>query len=213
VHVVWLDLRDDRMKVYTAASRDGGKNWGTNRLAYESPDGTVCECCQPSVAADDRGTVAVMWRNLLGGRRDMYLVRSSDGGRTFGAPAKLGRGSWSLEACPMDGGGVAASDARVSTVWRREDVVYAADPDASEQVLGRGRNAAVAFGRAGLVRAWQTPDKNVVVQTKEGAPTPVGRGGFASLGAAPGGNGEVVLVWEDPERGAMVRTIGPGTLD
>ena len=213
VHLTWLDLRDDRTKVYTAASRDGGQSWGANRLVYESPDGTVCECCQPTVAADDRGAVAIMWRNLLAGMRDMYLVRSSDGGRTFGAATKLGKGSWPLQACPMDGGGVAVSGGRVTTVWRREDVVYSADPDAPEQALGRGRNAVVALGAAGLVRAWQTPDGSIVLQTKGAAATPVGRGGFASLGAAPGGNGKVVLVWEDSERGAMVRELGAGTLD
>lgn len=213
VHLTWLDLRDERTKVYTAASRDGGRSWGANRLVYESPDGTVCECCQPTVAADERGAVAIMWRNLLAGKRDMYLVRSSDGGRTFGAAAKLGKGNWPLQACPMDGGGVATSGGRVTTVWRREDVVFSADLDASEEPLGRGRNATVAFGAPGLVRAWQTPDGNIVLQTKGAAATPVGRGGFASFGAAPGGKGGVVLVWEDPERGAMIRKVGPGPLD
>lgn len=213
VHVVWLDLRVDRTQVYMAASRDGGQSWGPNRLVYESPDGTVCECCQPTVAADDREAVAIMWRNLLAGKRDMYLVRSSDGGRTFGAAAKLGKGSWPLQACPMDGGGLAVSGGRLTTAWRREDVVYSADLDAPEQALGRGRNAAVAFGAPGLVRAWQTPDGNIVLQTKGAAATPLGRGGFAAFGAAPGGKGEVVLVWEDPERGAMARKVGPGTLD
>jgi hypothetical protein len=213
-HVVWLDLRDGRTKVYTAASRDGGRRFGENRLVYESPDGTVCECCQPTVAADDKGAVAIQWRNLLGGMRDMYVARSSDGGWTFGVATKLGKGSWPLEACPMDGGGVAANGGRVTTVWRREDVVYAADPDAPEQALGAGRNAVVALGAAGLHRAWQTPDGNVVLQTAGAAAAPIGRGRFASFGVAPGGNGEVVLVLEDPERGAMVRKLGlPGTLD
>ena len=42
--------------------------------------------------------------NSLDGNRDMYLVRSEDGGRTFGPPEKLGAGTWKLAACPMDGG-------------------------------------------------------------------------------------------------------------
>lgn len=209
IHVTWLDLRDERTKVYTAASRDGGQSWGANRFVYASPDGTVCECCQPTVAADDLGAVVIMWRNLLAGMRDMYFVRSSDGGLTFGTATKLGKGSWPLDACPMDGGGVAVSGGHVSTVWRREDVVYSADPGAAEQALGRGRNAVVALGAPGLLRAWQTPEGTIVVQTGVAAAAPVGRGGFASFGAAPGGGGEVVLVWEDPERGAMARRVGP----
>jgi hypothetical protein len=213
VHLVWLDLRDGRTKVYAAASRDAGQSWGANRLVYQSPDGTVCECCQPTVAADDQGAVVILWRNLLAGMRDMYIVRSTDDGRTFGVPMKLGRGSWPLQACPMDGGGAAAAAGRVTTVWRREDVVYAADPDAPEEALGPGRNAAVALGAQGLHRAWQSPDGTIVLQTAGAAATPAGRGGFASFGAATGGKGRVVLVWEDPERGAMARILGPGTRD
>lgn len=204
VHVVWLDLRDGQTKVLGARSLDQGRTWEPNRLVYASPEGTVCECCQPTVAANDHGEVAVMWRNSLAGARDMFLARSNDGGRTFGEPQKLGTGSWPLRACPMDGGGVAVAAGSVATVWRREEVVYAAAAGDEEKPLGRGRNAVVAFGPDGITTAWQTPEGAIVVKRPGSDPVTVGRGRFASLGAAPGGAGPVVLAWEDPVLGSVV---------
>jgi hypothetical protein len=87
--------------------------WSKNLMIYESPAGTICECCHPSAAIDSEGQVLVMWRNWLAGSRDMYLVRSRDG-LTFSKPEKLGSGTWKLNACPMDGGGLAASQERLS---------------------------------------------------------------------------------------------------
>jgi len=207
VHVVWLDLRDGPTKVFGARSADGGKTWGPNHAVYESPEKTVCECCQPTVAADDSGGVAVMWRNLLAGSRDMFLARSSDGGRTFSGGQKLGTGTWPLEACPMDGGGVALSGGDVATVWRREDVVYAASPGKEEEPLGKGRNAVVAFGPRGVMRAWQGAGGDIVLAAAGSPPVSVGRGRFPAFGAMPGGGGPLLLAWEDPESGAMIRPV------
>jgi hypothetical protein len=207
VHLVWLDLRDAHTKVFGATSRDGGASWGGNRLVYESPEGTVCECCQPTVAADSDAHVAVMWRNSLSGARDMYITRSNDAGRTFGAAEKLGRSTWPLRACPMDGGSVAVAGGRVATVFRREDVVYAAALGSEEQPIGKGKNAAVAVASDGTYLAWQTLDGNVLLKAPDSAVAVVGPGRFPVLAAAPGGDARVVLTWEDPERGAMVRTI------
>ncbi len=94
VFCVWLDLRERKAQVYGAASTDGGVAWHPDRLIYASPEGNVCPCCQPLAAFDPRGKLHVMWRNDLAGARDMYLVSSPDGGRTFGPPLKLGEGTW-----------------------------------------------------------------------------------------------------------------------
>jgi hypothetical protein len=207
-HVVWLDLRDQRTKIFTARSTDQGRTWGANRLVYESPERTVCECCQPTAAADGGGEVVFMWRNLVAGARDMFLVRSNDDGRTFGEARKLGNGSWPLKGCPMDGGGVAVSNGRVATVWRREETLFAAAPGSAEERLGPGRNAAVAFGPGGPRYAWQTPDGEIVLKEPgASAPVAVGRGKFPSFGAAARGQGPVVLVWEDPDAGVMTRPL------
>ena len=206
-HVVWLDLRDGKTKIFASRSLDSGKSWQANRLVYESPEGTVCECCQPTVAADEKGAVAVMFRNSLGGARDMFLVRSSDDGRTFGAAEKLGQGSWRLNACPMDGGGLAVSGGRVATAWRREDTVYSALPGDRETSLGPGRNAAVAFGTDGVNIAWQSADGEILLKRGSSEPESIGRGKFPSFSAAAGPKGPLVLVWEDPESGAVARVL------
>ena len=140
VLVTWLDLRENRTSLYGALSRDGGATWTANFPVYDSPDGHICECCHPSAHVAASGDLYVMWRNWLGGARDMWLAVSRDGGKQWRAE-KLGTGSWPLKACPMDGGGfIVDSSGRVQTVWRRDKTVYAAAAGAPEQEIGAGRD-------------------------------------------------------------------------
>ena len=118
----WLDLRDKRSEVFAAKSVDGGATWQANVCVYRSPDGNVCECCHPSVAVGEKA-VHVMFRNSLGGNRDMYVATSEDGGGTFAPAKKIGQGAWKLNACPMDGGMLAGGPERrigdrLASEWR-----------------------------------------------------------------------------------------------
>ena len=73
----WLDKRGAKgTKLYAARSTDDGATWSKNVAVYQSPDGSICECCHPSVAIDAAAGLLVMWRNSLGGARDMYLATS-----------------------------------------------------------------------------------------------------------------------------------------
>jgi hypothetical protein len=83
---------DKGTTLFGARSRDGGKTWSKNVLIYESPEGTICQCCHPSVAIGAGREILVMWRNWLNGARDMYLARSKDG-VTFTKAEKLGVGA------------------------------------------------------------------------------------------------------------------------
>ena len=136
---VWLDLRgNQRNKIYGAKSIDGGKTWSKNILIYASPDTTVCECCKPSVITQ-KDKVVVMFRNWLDGNRDLYLVQSNDAGNSFEEAQKLGFGSWKLNGCPMDGGGLAMNDeVQLQTVWRRHDKIYFDNPGNPEKEIGEG---------------------------------------------------------------------------
>jgi hypothetical protein len=138
---VWLDLREKGTKIFAAVSTDTGKTWGKNVPVYQSPDGSVCECCHPSVAYDLTGKLYVMWRNSLAGSRDMFLTTSSDGGATFVAAVKLGTGTWPLKACPMDGGYVAVSpQGRIFTAWTRNNEIFLTNGETSnEWRIGAGR--------------------------------------------------------------------------
>jgi hypothetical protein len=139
VFCAWLDLLSRKTEVYGARSRDGGATWEPDRLVYRTPRGSVCECCHPLVAHGPAGELLVMWRNQLQGARDLYLARSGDGGVTFAPAEKLGKGTWTLNACPMDGGAVAMGPGNlVESIWMRQGDVFSARPGEVERRLGKG---------------------------------------------------------------------------
>jgi hypothetical protein len=156
----WLDLRTKGTKLFLSLSKDGGSTWAKNRLVYESPSGSICECCHPSLAFDDQGKLEIMFRNSLNGARDMY-VTSTTNGQTFTPALKQGAGTWMLNACPMDGGMVfAAESGSVGTIWRRENTIYYffGGNDLGELNLGNGKQPWVALGAGGNVYAiWTGP--------------------------------------------------------
>jgi hypothetical protein len=191
VFAAWLDLRSQGTKVYGSVSQDGGATWSKNVLVYQSPDGSVCECCHPSVGIDALGAIHVMFRNSLAGSRDLYLAQSTDGGKSFASATKLGSATWKLNACPMDGGGMAVgSHGGVVSVWRRDKAVFTASDDRIETRIAMGKDPAVAGGHF----AW-TGDGGVWVAGPGEAPRLVGAGGaYVHLADIPGGG--VVAVWE-----------------
>ncbi len=198
----WLDLREKGTQIYGSVSRDGGATWSENRLVYRSPSGTVCQCCHPSVAVDRSGVILVMFRNAVEGSRDMYLAQSANGGKTFEAAQKVGAGTWKLEACPMDGGGVTVDEkGRVATIWRREGSVFATREGEAEKALGLGRNPTAVATKAGLYGAW-TEGTSVRVETWGAAePETVDEdGAFPALAVVR--DGSAVVAWES--KGAIV---------
>jgi hypothetical protein len=215
VFCTWLDLRNKRTEIYGSLSKDGGVTWEPDALVYRSPEKSVCECCHPSAAFGPDGTLHVMWRNHLKGARDLYLSSSSDGGKTFRPAEKLGRGTWPLNACPMDGGAVAAGpDGRVETVWMRAGSMYASRPGEEERELGRGVQGWAAFGPDGPYSVWlekrpgkllaMVPAGREPLTLAEAANDPV-------IAGAPGGRGPVVAVWEakSGDGGLLCRVITP----
>jgi hypothetical protein len=196
VWAVWLDGRDGVTKIELSRSSDGGKTWSPNAVLYQAPVGSVCECCQPMVAADAGGAVAVMWRNHVGGDRDMWLRSSTDDGKTFSKAVKLGSGAWPINACPMDGGGLAVAGPTVRTLWRRDSTLFACSPgDQQETKVGPGKNGALALAGDLLVQAWQNGD-TLMLESGAKEATAIGPGGFPHLAAAPDGK-LAMLVWQD----------------
>ncbi|MEO7652457.1 MAG: sialidase family protein [Bryobacteraceae bacterium] len=192
----WLDLRTKGMKLYGARSEDGGATWSKNISVYESPDGTICTCCHPSLAVDAKGTVHVMWRNVLAGNRDMYVARSGDGGRTFAKAIKSGEGTWPLNACPMDGGGLAITEkGEIVSAWRRDKEVFLAGVAKPESKMEVGKDPAIAAGPGGIYAVWSSGE--AVHARIPGKPQPVtlaARGAYPQVVAVPGG--AVLAAWE-----------------
>lgn len=191
VALSWLDLRQGGTRLVTAISRDHGTTWSSDVLAYASPGGAICECCHPSIAISAAGDMAFMFRNNLDGHRDMYVTRSSDG-TAFSPAAKLGTGSWLLDACPMDGGALTFDGREITAVWRRENEVYLTTATAPELRLGRGRDPVVAQTGAHRDIAWTSAEGVHLIQGSQ-APIVVGQGRFPALLALPS---STIIAWE-----------------
>lgn len=201
IFATWLDLRNKGTELWRSTSADGGATWTANALVYQSPDGHVCECCHPSAAMDAQGRVAVMWRNWLGGSRDMYAALSSDGGKTFAVAQKLGSGTWKLNGCPMDGGAVALDAAgKPHTAWRREKTVFASElVGAEEQLADSSAQPLLVTGKSGAYELWESGGG---LMLKKGTASPsrlAENGRFAAAAALP--KGGAVVVWEGQAKG------------
>jgi hypothetical protein len=180
VTAVWLDLRGKGMEIYGRISRDGGQTWAADLSIYQSPDGHVCQCCVPNVAISAKGTIAAMWRNALGGSRDLYLSTSEDG-RNFSPAQKLGSDTWKLNACPMDGGSLAFNSAgKWHTVWRRESALFSSDAAETEApITQEGRQPVTASLGETFFTTWEVKGglmlqrgRDRAVRIAEGATSP-----------------------------------------
>jgi hypothetical protein len=193
----WLDMRQGgHNNIYSAKSVDGGKTWSRNKIIYSSPDGHVCECCKPSVIVQGNH-VAVMFRNWVQGHRDLYLMESVDGGTTFGRAQKLGKGSWKLNGCPMDGGGVAFNDKSIpQTAWQRNGILYACEPGKEEKEMGMGRSITIATAGNENVYAWVEQGR-VVCLLPNGRKQLLGEGSLPVLKVV--NKKEVLCVWQQKD--------------
>jgi len=192
--VVWLDLRVNGTALYSARSIDGGRSWSKNVQVYASPSGTICECCAPSLAIDERGQIAVMWRNVLDGSRDLYVASSRDG-VTFDSARKMGTGTWKLNACPMDGGGLIFQAGQLVSAWRRDGDIFLAQPGKQEQRIGAGKDVSIATSGKRLYIAWSSGPRLEILYP--GAIEPVSlaaKGAFVNLAALP--DGGALAAWE-----------------
>jgi hypothetical protein len=192
---IWTDLRNDhRNKIFGARSTDGGKTWQRNLLVYASPDHTICECCKPSVAMKNNN-VFVMFRNFLLGNRDLYIIQSTNTGESFGEAQKLGKGSWALNGCPMDGGNLALNDkGSVETVWRRQSKIYSCEPGKEEKMIGEGNGCTVETIEGKNIYAWSEKG-NIICLLPNGSAKTIGRGSLPLMKSVS--DHEVICIWEN----------------
>jgi len=199
---VWLDLRSPGTRLYGAFSNDAGATWSKNLLVYESPGGTICQCCHPSLTELGNGEFAVMFRNVQGDSRDMFLLKLRDG-RVVSPPVKAGNGTWKINACPMDGGGLALSGGRMVTAWRRGEEVFLAKEGDAEVRIGAGKDVALAaagekvfaiWNEAGGIAAWVSGQAEALSRT----------GAFPALTSLP--DGGALAAWEE-EGGIALRRL------
>jgi hypothetical protein len=190
----WLDRREKGTRLYAAFSKDSGASWSANRLVYASPSGTICECCHPSLAFDTKGKLYVMFRNSLDGARDIYLTTSTDL-KSFAPAAKLGRGTWMLNACPMDGGMLTVNTrGAVETVWRREDKVYLSG-GSDEHLLDRAMQPWMTSHGKGLAIVYQRD--RAIVLAAGGEPSVISTNGSSPVVASSPDGKLTVAAWTE----------------
>jgi hypothetical protein len=198
VFAVWLDLRDDQKnKIVGSKSLDAGATWSANKVIYRSPDSTVCECCKPSVEMKDQ-MVVVMFRNWLNGYRDLHVIQSTDGGINFGTAIKAGEGSWKLNGCPMDGGGLFIDmDNNIHTVWRRQGEIYSWTKGKKEEKIAEGRQCTIA-GKNGRHYIAFVKDGKIYCRKPDGINVNLGKGSYPELLVTEAG--KVLCAWENEGR-------------
>lgn len=150
VYAAWIDGRnrtdfqDDRQQMFMSVSEDGGRSYGQN---YPVASG-VCPCCRPNIAFLDGGeTLVLSYRFVTKPEnvRNHVVIRSTDGGRTFGEPVAISDDGWTSEGCPHAGASITADDqGSIHSVWwtggRTDDeagIYYTYSEDGGQSFLPR----------------------------------------------------------------------------
>ena len=213
VAVIWLDPRGEPRgtRLFAAWSSDAGKSFGADAAVHESPSGSICPCCHPSLCLDQNGRAVALWRDAIEGDRDMFVGVLDPAGERITDPTLVGEGHWKLEACPMDGGGLALdSDDRPISVWRRDDSIFWSRGRGNERRLGRGINPVVAISGATALAVWQRGEQLVAARLPldgtSAAPEVrvLGVGGYASIAASSDGRFVVIAERRDGDRCTLV---------
>jgi hypothetical protein len=137
-----------------------------------------------------------MFRNWLNGSRDLYYAESFNKGGSFTDARKLGEGTWKLNGCPMDGGGITIDNKdKVHTVWQRNGVVYYCEPGQKETELAKGRNCGITRSDKSFIITWQEGNTVKLMDLANNKPVEVGQGSFIKAADLPGQS--VVCTWEN----------------
>lgn len=192
-YLLWSDNRSGQNELYGSISRDNGQNWGKSQLIYTSTDTSksICPCCKPSLVNSSNGKVYVMWRNLINENRDMYILPFDKSEK----PKKLGTGSWKINACPMDGGGISSNqEGNLTAIWRRERSIYTSEVGKEEVLIDEGRNPTIDASADEIHMAWQKAGKIWYKKISSPTATEIGTGDFPKIIVLK--NNKAIVAWE-----------------
>jgi hypothetical protein len=167
VYAIWhamaegLPQNEQGRRVWVARSNDDGKTFAEEALASDKPTG-ACGCCYVGAYAEGGGRLFVLFRAAESAmQRDMYLLASSDGGKSF-RDARID--PWRTSTCPMSTAVLAPAREGLLAGWETEGrVVFGkAGGDASigQRLPAPGdrparRYPAIATnGRGETIHAW-----------------------------------------------------------
>jgi hypothetical protein len=108
-------------QVWIAQSPDEGRSFAKERPASHEPTG-ACGCCALRLLSDSHGALYGLYRSATQNvHRDIYLLSSTDTGRTFSV-ARLHR--WDINACPMSSMAFIETRGEVFGAWETQGQVY-----------------------------------------------------------------------------------------
>src|SRR5205814_1358808 len=127
LHVCWIDTKASKRSLVYARFDASGK-----RVGKITPiTGFCCEYCPPGLAVDAAGNPSVAWREGGGKEtRQIFLSRSTDGGKSFAPATQLNSLDSGVTECPQDAPAAAAApDGKLlAAAWmERRDVERDAD--------------------------------------------------------------------------------------
>jgi hypothetical protein len=121
-------------RVWMAQSRDDGRTFGLEAAISPAEQG-ACGCCGMGAITDEKGRIYLLYRSAREiVHRDMYLLTSSDGGKTFQA---IDLHPWQIGACPMSTVSLAAASGRVLISWETAGQVFFSVIDSRNMMVGK----------------------------------------------------------------------------
>jgi hypothetical protein len=195
-YATWLDVRlADKNNIFFSSFDTKLQNWTKNTLVYQSPDEHVCECCKPNIAYNGNKLV-ISFRNWLLGSRDIYYTVSSNKGKTFTKALKPGNGTWKLDGCPMDGGGLSVSDnGSISATWQRQGELFYWAEGRPEQQIGSGRAINMTQNGITTLVIWQEKENIQLMDLKTKTTKQIGKGNSPKVYAL--NKDKSLCVWEE----------------
>ena len=94
---VWLNPR-----YVVSHSDDGGITFNPEQEVTSIVPDEACDCCPAAIAKKDN-LQALLFRNNEGGIRDMFAVKSQDGGLSFPDYQNIDYLNWMINQCPSTG--------------------------------------------------------------------------------------------------------------
>jgi hypothetical protein len=129
--------------VYVAFSSDDGKSFTPERQV-NPPETGACGCCGLKAFADERGSLAILYRTAnLQGNRDSELLYSTNYGRSFTAQVL---GNWHLSTCPMSTHALGHAQAGLGAAWENQGQIYF---ESIKPGAGSATSAVAAAGSTG----------------------------------------------------------------
>jgi hypothetical protein len=107
IHVVWQDDTSGNREIYYRRSRNDGDNWGRVNRLTSNAGGSYA----PTIAVSG-DNIHVVWFDDTPGNREIYYMRSSDNGATWGGRRRLTHTAGS-SFTPS----IAVSENKVHVVW------------------------------------------------------------------------------------------------